>query len=32
MNCGFMAAGEEVDERTGCVQILMEWERIQYLE
>jgi putative acetyltransferase len=24
--CGFVAAGEEVDEYTGCVQILMEWE------
>ena len=23
--CGFVAAGEELDERTGCVQILMEW-------
>jgi putative acetyltransferase len=32
MNCGFVAAGEEVDERTGCVQILMEWEGIQDLE
>lgn len=24
--CGFMAAGEEVDEYTGCMQILMKWE------
>ena len=24
--CGFVAAGEEVDEYTGCVQILMEWD------
>jgi putative acetyltransferase len=24
--CGFIAAGEEVDEFTGCVQILMEWK------
>jgi putative acetyltransferase len=24
--CGFVAAGEEVDEFTGCVQILMEWD------
>jgi putative acetyltransferase len=24
--CGFMATGEEVDEYTGCVQVLMEWE------
>ena len=24
--CGFVAAGEEVDEYTSCVQILMEWE------
>lgn len=24
--CGFVAAGEEIDEYTGCVQILMEWE------
>lgn len=24
--CGFVAAGEEVDEFTGCVQILMELE------
>lgn len=24
--CGFVAAGEEVDEYTGCVQILMGWE------
>ena len=24
--CGFVAAGEEIDEHTGCVQILMEWE------
>ena len=23
---GLRAAGEEVDEHTGCVQILMEWE------
>ncbi|AKB12810.1 putative acetyltransferase [Methanosarcina thermophila] len=23
---GFTATGEEVDEYTGCVQILMEWE------
>ncbi len=24
--CGFVAVGEEVDEYTGCIQILMEWE------
>lgn len=24
--CGFVAAGEEVDEYTGCMQILMGWE------
>lgn len=24
--CGFVAAGEDVDEHTGCVQILMEWK------
>lgn len=24
--CGFVAAGEEIDEYTGCVQFLMEWE------
>lgn len=24
--CGFVAIGEEVDECTGCVQILMEWK------
>jgi len=24
--CGFVAAGEEIDEYTGCAQILMEWE------
>jgi len=23
---GFKAAGEEVDEHTGCLQLLMEWE------
>ncbi len=23
--CGFVAAGEEVDEYTGCLQVLMEW-------
>jgi putative acetyltransferase len=23
---GFVAAGEEVDEFTGCVQVLMKWE------
>jgi putative acetyltransferase len=23
---GFKAAGEEVDEHTGCMQVLMEWE------
>lgn len=23
---GFVVAGEEVDEYTGCVQVLMEWE------
>jgi len=23
---GFRAAGEDVDEHTGCVQILMEWD------
>ncbi|MDM7918812.1 MAG: GNAT family N-acetyltransferase [Methanosarcina sp.] len=23
---GFRAAGEEIDEHTGCVQILMEWD------
>ncbi|RXA20841.1 N-acetyltransferase [Methanosarcina sp. MSH10X1] len=26
--CGFVAAGEEIDEYTGCMQVLMEWERI----
>ncbi|RPJ79145.1 MAG: GNAT family N-acetyltransferase [Alphaproteobacteria bacterium] len=26
--CGFIAVGEEIDESTGCMQILMEWERI----
>jgi putative acetyltransferase len=25
--CGFRVIGEEIDESTGCVQILMEWER-----
>lgn len=24
--CGFVAVGEEIDEYTGCVQVLMEWE------
>lgn len=24
--CGFVAAGEEIDEYTGCVQISMEWK------
>lgn len=24
--CGFKAVGEELDESTGCVQIVMEWE------
>ncbi|MGB9940740.1 N-acetyltransferase [Methanosarcina sp.] len=24
--CGFVATGEELDEYTGCVQILMKWE------
>ncbi|HWR24832.1 MAG TPA: N-acetyltransferase [Methanosarcina sp.] len=23
--CGFVATGEEIDEYTGCAQILMEW-------
>jgi len=27
--CGFVAASEEVDEYTGCVQILMEWEQVR---
>lgn len=27
--CGFVAASEEVDEYTGCVQILMEWEHVR---
>jgi putative acetyltransferase len=26
--CGFVAAGEEIDEYTGCMQILMEWKGI----
>lgn len=26
-NCEFMAAGEEVDEYTGRIQILMEWNK-----
>lgn len=25
--CGFVAAGEEIDEYTGCVQVLMEWNK-----
>lgn len=24
--CGFVATGEELDEHTGCVQVLMRWE------
>ena len=24
--CGFVATGEEIDEYTGCAQILMEWK------
>lgn len=24
--CGFVAIGEEIDEYTGCMQVLMEWE------
>ena len=24
--CGFVVAGEEIDEHTGCVMILMKWE------
>jgi putative acetyltransferase len=27
-NCGFVAVDEEVDEYTGCVQVLMKWELI----
>lgn len=27
--CGFVSAGEEVDEYTGCVQILMEWDEFE---
>lgn len=27
--CGFVATGEEVDEYTGCVQILMEWDKFR---
>jgi putative acetyltransferase len=27
--CGFVAAGEEVDEYTGCVQILMEYDKFE---
>ncbi len=27
-NSGLRAAGEEVDEYTGCVQILMEWDNL----
>ncbi|AKB83099.1 Acetyltransferase [Methanosarcina barkeri 3] len=27
--CEFVAAGEEIDEYTGCVQILMEWEQVR---
>jgi putative acetyltransferase len=25
--CGFVAAGEEVDNYTGCMQILMKWKK-----
>ena len=27
--CGFVAAGEEVDEYTGCMQILMGWDKFE---
>lgn len=27
--CGFVAVGEELDELTGCVQILMEWDEFR---
>ncbi|HWQ49006.1 MAG TPA: N-acetyltransferase [Methanosarcina sp.] len=30
--CGFVAAGEEVDEYTGCVQILMEWDKLRKIQ
>jgi len=28
--CGFVVVGEEVDEYTGCVQLLMEWEEFRF--
>ncbi len=27
-NCEFTAAGEELDEHSGCVQVLMRWEGV----
>lgn len=29
--CGFVTVREEIDEYTGYVQILMEWEELQFL-